>query len=118
MEICLYPYFLSPGDDMCFTYYESFPPLLSTKAKEKWAKYACKPPAPGFAYGKGHITNKTIQYYHMKKIHLTFELYLSNIRLLQILKMKIRRKCFVNFKSPYGLAIRRHFNCSSQQSFQ
>lgn len=34
MEICLYPYFLSPGDDMCFTHYESFSPFLSPKAKE------------------------------------------------------------------------------------
>lgn len=35
MEICLYPYFLSPGDDMCFTHYESYYPFLPTKAKEK-----------------------------------------------------------------------------------
>jgi hypothetical protein len=34
MEICLYPYFLSPGDDKCFTHYESSSPLLSTKAKK------------------------------------------------------------------------------------
>lgn len=82
MEICLYPYFLSPGDDMCFTYYESFPPLLSTKAKEKWAKYTCKLTAPGFAYGKGHITNKTIQYYYMKKYTLFWNYTLPSIRLL------------------------------------
>ena len=34
MEICLYPHFLSPGDDMCFTHYESSSPFLSAKAKE------------------------------------------------------------------------------------
>lgn len=34
MEICLYPYFLSPGDDMCFTHCESYSPFPSTKAKE------------------------------------------------------------------------------------
>lgn len=33
MEICLNPYFLSPGDDMCFTHYESPSPFLSPKAK-------------------------------------------------------------------------------------
>lgn len=39
MEICLYPYFLSPGDDMCFTHYESFSPFHSTKAKENEQMY-------------------------------------------------------------------------------
>lgn len=34
MEICLYPYFLSPGDDTCFTHYESYSPFPSTKAKK------------------------------------------------------------------------------------
>lgn len=35
MEICLYPYFLSPGDDMCFIHYESSSPFLSSKEKAK-----------------------------------------------------------------------------------
>lgn len=39
MEICLYPYFLSPGDGMCFTHYESYSPFLSTMAKEKEQMY-------------------------------------------------------------------------------
>lgn len=34
MEICLYPHFLSPGDDTCFTHYESYSPFPYTKAKE------------------------------------------------------------------------------------
>lgn len=45
MEICLYPYFLSLGDDMCFTHYESSP-FLYTKAKK--AQNVVRTGIPGF----------------------------------------------------------------------
>lgn len=60
MEICLYPYFLSPRDDMCFTHYESSSPFLSTKAKGNEQNVLTDRTTLGSAYDICCITNKVI----------------------------------------------------------
>lgn len=58
MEICLYPYLLSPGDDMCFIHYESSSPGVSAKGKGEGANVLVACTMLGSAYDIRRVTNK------------------------------------------------------------
>lgn len=59
MEICLYPYLLSPGDGMCFIHYESSSPGVSAKGKGEGANALVVFTVLGPAYDIRRVTKKT-----------------------------------------------------------